>query len=804
MGSVLSKLGQLVKEEYNLPAEAKQELNSLARYLRRLQACHCSMKEPPPEQLQAVQGGWVSQSRDLFYDADNFVDSLLVCSKRSAKPDGFKRFFNKTRDDSSSSSLSHQIVGIEQIKVSAMDLLGQFIRYCGFEESIYEIQRLGYQDSKELFLKQFFGGEDSCPNGTTDVFDEILKMCGGTPSAIKSIASLLASKVTVTNPWQEMMNSIYSACKKTHTSLHSGSENIPGFEDLRYIVLLTYLHLPSTLKDCLLYIVVHAKNRMIHRTTIVRKWFAEGFISEYVARCGREEAARQYFEEFINRNFIKLVEYGNYLGEEIYEVNFIVLNVLRLLSHQDNFATFLSEGDISSKCSDCVRLSIQCSGSELLVHTEKMASSRIRSLTIVGPAKFYINKYLVYLRVLDLDGCQNLDNSAMVHICRMLLLKYMSLKHTEVTEIPPEIGEQRHLEILDIRHNRISNLPPEIRLLQNLDTLDVRHTQVREFPKELVQLHKLVHLYFGQSSTRGLKFLAGSDLLKSVKVLGTVDSREMSGSAMEEISGLTGVTELEVVLHDRPADKDQDDKLLSSVSKCKNLEYLIIYGDYSPGDVRTLSLMFPRLAKLKVAGRFVKVPWWFAQLSTLKKLNVRVYKLDQDDLKILGALPVLRTLALTLIRIPRTKEVAITSRLHPEKETSLASFMTLEVFSFDCHVPWITFEQGAMPSLKLLHLKLYPCPADKFPSGTFNLRKLEKIIIRYSSYYARSAVVTKMVYVIGLEAAIHDNLIDLSITENDEVFTVMGGEASSHGNLVQAANTSVDKRLTDIENEECT
>lgn len=122
-----------------------------------------------------------------------------------------------------------------------------------------------------------------------------------------------------------------------------------------------------------------------------------------------------------------------------------------------------------------------------------------------------------------------------------------------------------------------------------------------------------------------------------------------------------------------------------------------------------------------------------AGLTTLRKLDIRVCKLDQDDLMILGGLPALSTLA--LICIYRKKA----------EQTIPPGFPSVEVFSFDSYVPWVTFEQGAMPKLKNLHLKLYACPADKFPSGIINLRRLEKITIRYSPHNASSGGVKKVV-----------------------------------------------------------
>ncbi|KAF7076882.1 hypothetical protein CFC21_081484 [Triticum aestivum] len=339
-----------------------------------------------------------------------------------------------------SSSLTNNDYGSRVITTTRVNDIAKLC-CSGCDESIYEVHYLGYEYSRVLFFKHYFRHVASWPNAPGDIFlFGILKMCSGTPSAIISIASLLTTKVTPTKPWQEMMYSVYFSWKQTPHSLGSESENITGFELFREIISLIYAHLPCALKDCLLYMAVHARNQIIHRTTMVRKWIAEGFISENV-RHSREEVASGYFDELINRNFIRLSEYDNYSREEMYEVNQMVLYALRQISEKKKFATVLSDVGISREYAHYFRLSVQCSsGSELSVDTEAMKpDGNIRSVTIAGPAEFYLNNDLVYLRVLDLDGCKDLENSAMDHICQMTLLKYLSLQHTPVKKIPPEI-----------------------------------------------------------------------------------------------------------------------------------------------------------------------------------------------------------------------------------------------------------------------------------------------------------------------------------------------------------------------------
>ncbi|KAM3373581.1 hypothetical protein ACQJBY_020180 [Aegilops geniculata] len=619
------------------------------------------------------------------------------------------------------------------------------------KDLIYEIMPLGYQNSKRLFLKRCFGSEDSCLDALTEV-DEILKICGGMPLAIISIASAIFSFSArkIKEPCQEMIK-----------SLHSARGDLHCVEALSRILSYSYTDLPKTLRACLLYLAASARNQRIQRDNLVRKWIAEGLIPED-KDCSREEVARRYFDELINRNVIQPVKYVNYLEKKTYEVTHMMLYVLRLISQEENFATFLSESEPHVKENE-TRFFIQCSDSKLSISTERANVTKVCSVTMLGPANPVSFKLFKNVHVLDLDGCKDLDKSAMDDICQIINLKYLSLKHTQVTEIPPEISKLQNLETLDVSRTQISNLPPEIRKLQNLETLDVRQTQVKELPKEVLQLRKIKHLHFGQSGCFGVKLPVGIDQLESVRVMGTVDSRECSESAVQEISELIPkeVKELEVVLYDGPNDMDRNDNLLSSLGKCSKLKSLTIYGDSNPSDkLSPESPYFPQLEKLKVAGRFAKIPEWIGHLRTLTLLVIRVWKLKENDLETIGGLPRLSVLELALVALPRN-QVAIT------KSTGFAE---LEIFCFDCRVLWISFGEKAVPKLKHLKLKLYSGPGHKLPSGILLLERLNMVILLYSSQYAVSAGVTKIVAGVRGDAASHANLIELSINGDREIF----------------------------------
>uniref|UniRef100_A0ACD5Z3Y2 Uncharacterized protein n=1 Tax=Avena sativa TaxID=4498 RepID=A0ACD5Z3Y2_AVESA len=135
------------------------------------------------------------------------------------------------------STLENDVYGSRIICTSRIQYITGF-GLSVLDESVYDMKSLGYLDSRKLFLKQFPDCVTSFPTAPTDVLNEILKMCGGSPSVIISVASVLATRVTATKQWAEMVNSVYSALKQMASCVNFKSDHIVGFEEVAQILLL--------------------------------------------------------------------------------------------------------------------------------------------------------------------------------------------------------------------------------------------------------------------------------------------------------------------------------------------------------------------------------------------------------------------------------------------------------------------------------------------------------------------------------------------------------------------------------------
>jgi hypothetical protein len=237
------------------------------------------------------------------------------------------------------------------------------------------------------------------------------------------------------------------------------------------------------------------------------------------------------------------------------------------------------------------------------------------------------------------------------------------------------------LKTLDVSHTRVRELPREIGKLQHMKTLNVTHTRVRELPWLLSN---------------------------SVSVL--------AGNKYPAKAGKLSNNDLSVLRH-----LDEDTILSSLVKPGEDLTIILYDHSYQ---------LLP-VAGLKIVGRHMRVPEWVKQhLASVSTMDIRLCKLEDDDLEFLRTMPNLQLLALRLLYLPREPTVFAGTW-----------FSRLESFCLDGHrghmrVPgWVKqhfanvssldirlcqlgdddldFLRNKMPNLQLLTLRLEVLPTRK-------------------------------------------------------------------------------------------
>jgi hypothetical protein len=130
-----------------------------------------------------------------------------------------------------------------------------------------------------------------------------------------------------------------------------------------------------------------------------------------------------------------------------------------------------------------------------------------------------------FLRVLDLQGCKQVESDHLAAVGCLFQLKYLNLYETGVCELPVQIRKLKYLEALELKKSKITTLPSFIAELQrlvylgvdkgvaipdgagsmllaleDLDCVDISKQSI-EFIRELGQLKNLRKVSFFISST---------------------------------------------------------------------------------------------------------------------------------------------------------------------------------------------------------------------------------------------------------------------------------------------------------------
>ncbi|TVU24323.1 hypothetical protein EJB05_26754, partial [Eragrostis curvula] len=328
---------------------------------------------------------------------------------------------------------------------------------------VYNMRTLDEKHSKELLeavLKRHLPGFEQSST-------LIVNKCDGHPLALVSVAHYLLRKREFTE----------TDCKFFWKDLGHHMVKEYAFKNLEQVLMSNYLTLPGrpvNLKTCLLYLCVFPSGHPIRRRSLVRRWFAEGYM-QCLDPHTTMLVADQNIEELIDRDIIWAIDPSKNAKAKTCRAHGIMHEFLRHMSMSAKFITSFCNPQRSNYRHLFVgeRSNSHSSPIHGDLHVDKKENLRAHSLTICGSAGEAVSYFAKceLVRVLDLEECNDLKDEQTDSIHELWHLRYLSLGDT------------------------ISRLPKKIDKLYCLETLDVRKTkQDITLPVEVMKLPHLAHL----------------------------------------------------------------------------------------------------------------------------------------------------------------------------------------------------------------------------------------------------------------------------------------------------------------------
>uniref|UniRef100_A0A0E0LST1 Disease resistance R13L4/SHOC-2-like LRR domain-containing protein n=1 Tax=Oryza punctata TaxID=4537 RepID=A0A0E0LST1_ORYPU len=272
-------------------------------------------------------------------------------------------------------------------------------------------------------------------------FDKALQMCdhigSGDAFAMKMFVRLVHVKPHRTEEELDMYRKAISECKRLNKSVR------------QQMVMFCYNELPIKYRSCLLYLTVFPKDHRIRATSLVRRWIAEGLIATSTAAGDGEKCFLDVFFTRGAAGYIKSFTLHQEVRESIAriatDVNFVEENLPPDLAHH------LS-----------IHNRIMLRGSRTVSADSDSDSKGIVALlpTLTASSQWQLLKVLRLQRVEEESSEENMQDI------------YLSLRSTDVTQLPRQIKHLQCLETLDIRETGVQALSKKAIVLPRISLLD--------------------------------------------------------------------------------------------------------------------------------------------------------------------------------------------------------------------------------------------------------------------------------------------------------------------------------------------
>ncbi|WVZ50382.1 hypothetical protein U9M48_001640, partial [Paspalum notatum var. saurae] len=447
------------------------------------------------------------------------------------------------------------------------------------------------------------------------------------------------------------------------------------------MLLSCYNDLPRHCRSALLYLAIFPEGCNIRRTGLVRRWVSEGLITQADGLGHARHEAECCFDELVHRGFLSPAETGVSGKAKSCTVHHLVHRFITGMATSVHFVDAGLPPDLACRFSIRSRIGgLETSRPNLTSAPGGGGGNDMLALLDSLHKSFQWQ----VLRVLDLEGCKGLKEHHMKNICRIILLKYLSLRNTDVTGLPKEIQKLKCLETLDIRQTKIRTFASKHVTLPMLKYLLAGHKEPTRDHQNFGSFQELSVTVRLPSGIRRMKNL---EELSHVDVSSNIDD-------LADIGQLLQLRKLGVVLQGR---KSSLSLLYHQIEKlCASLCSLSIRVSTAKDVTATTEVMStlaspPELLQtLNISGIIGRLPNWIEKLDKLAKITLRNTHLGEDAIFIIENLRLLQFLMLRSKSYTKSKLII--------RKDKFQSLKALVVEGED--ITDISFGEGAAPKLE--------------------------------------------------------------------------------------------------------
>ncbi|KAK4590309.1 hypothetical protein RGQ29_020740 [Quercus rubra] len=550
----------------------------------------------------------------------------------------------------------------------------------------YRLPHLSDEDCWSLFVKHAY--RTSNPEEPLRTIGmKIVKKCNGLPLAVKTLGSLLRSKVEV-EEWQCIMNS------KIWDLPNDKSSILPSLR-------LSYYHLPSHLKQCFSYCAMFPKDYEFEKEKLVLLWMAEGFLQQPKGKETMEEIGGVYFNELLSRSFFQPSSYNNWC----FVMHELVNDLAQLVSGE--FCCKFEDGNsraIPEKARHFACLAERLDGPEKFVGLSELKS--LRTFLPLSTSNF---SQCCDLSTTVIDGW----------LPSMKRLRVLTFSCYKITKLPDSLGQLIHLRYLDLSQTLITKLPSSTCSLHNLQTLLL--SRCRNFTVLPVNMGDLLNLrHLDVSETNLIELPPEFGRLKNLRVLTDFVLNGDSGSKISELGKLShlrsslSISKLEYV-------GDAAEALEANLQNKNYLKKLVFKWTDDAHGVHKQTVVLENLQPHKNLEKLTiekyggsKFPNWLGDASFSNMVLVRLSQCRNcTSLPPLGQLSSLQELYIEKMGGLRVLDSEFCGNNH-------FPFGSLKTLSFEEMPRWERWmHEGKFPSLRVLRIRQCIELIERLPEQAF-------------------------------------------------------------------------------------